>query len=94
MRLKILGLVVFLLFFFLIPLNVFAENEFSTSYDVSYNIGESGIADVTQKITLKNLTDKFYADNFIFSVGSTDLTDVSASDGGGGKGTKDGKKKK
>ena len=83
MRLKILGLVVFLLFFFLSPLNVFAENEFSTSYDVSYNIGESGIADVTQKITLKNLTDKFYADNFIFSVGSTDLTDVSTSDGGG-----------
>lgn len=64
-----------------------AENEFSTSYDVSYDINEAGVADVTQKITLKNLTDKFYASNFILSIGSTNLTDVSASDGGGNMNT-------
>lgn len=85
---KILGLIVFLLFFFLIPIKALAENEFSTSYDASYDINEQGIADVTQKITLKNLTDKFYASNFILSIGSTNLTDVSASDGGGTMETK------
>ncbi|MDO8638430.1 MAG: transglutaminase-like domain-containing protein, partial [Candidatus Daviesbacteria bacterium] len=83
LQLKILGLGFFLLFFLLIPLKVLAENEFSTSYDVSYDINEAGIADVTQKVTLKNLTDKYYASNFILSIGSTNLTDVSASDGGG-----------
>lgn len=85
LKLKILGLVILLLFLFLSLSStpVFAADEFSTSYDVSYNINENGIADVTQRITLKNLTDKFYASNFILSIGSTNLTDVSASDGGG-----------
>lgn len=85
---KILFFFVVLIFFFIQPNSVFAENEFSTSYNVSYDIDETGTADVTQEITLKNLTDKFYASNFILSIGSTNLTEVSASDGGGAMETK------
>ncbi|MDO8570290.1 MAG: transglutaminase-like domain-containing protein [Candidatus Daviesbacteria bacterium] len=85
LKLKILGLVIFFLFLFLClsSIPVFADNEFSTSYDVSYDINESGVANVTQKITLKNLTDKYYPSNFILSIGSTNLTNISATDGGG-----------
>ncbi len=80
------------LFLFFIPSTVFAENEFSTSYNTSYDVGPDGITDVANKITLKNLTSKFYASDFTLIIGSTTVSDVSATDEGGSMETKVDKK--
>lgn len=77
-----------ILFLFFLPLPVFSANEFSTRYDVTYEVNEDGTTQVTQKITLKNLTTQYYASNFTLSIGSTALTDVSASDESGPMETK------
>ncbi|GEM_PF-285409 len=86
---------VFLAFFFLSlflksgSVNpVFAVEEFSTAYDVAYDVNLDGTTQVTQKITLKNLTSKYYASNFTLTIGSTTLTDVTASDEAGPMETK------
>lgn len=67
---------------------IFAANEFVTSYDVSYEVGTDGITEVTEKTTLKNLTNTYYASSFTMTIGSTTLTDVTASDEGGNMETK------
>ncbi len=68
---------------FFIPHKAFAADEFSTSYDVTYDVGSDGVTNVTQKITLKNLTSQYYASNFTLSIGSASIFDVSASDEAG-----------
>ncbi len=74
-----------LIFFVLlvIPQKVFAADEFSTSYDVVYDIDESGVTTVTEKISLKNLTSESYASEFKLTIGSTQVSDIIASDPGG-----------
>lgn len=85
---KISFLIILLTLFFLHPLPSFAETEFSTSYDVTYDVGLDGVTDVTQKISLKNLTSRYYASNFILTIGSTTVSDVLATDEGGQMETK------
>lgn len=82
MRKIILG-IFFAIIFLINPGLVKAENEFATNYDVTYDIGIDGMAQITQKITLTNLTSRFYASNFTLSIGSTDVSDVLASDDSG-----------
>lgn len=81
---------IFITFFlvFLFPGKVFADSDFSTSYDVTYDILNNGVANVTQKVTLKNLTSQYYVSNFTLTIGSTTLTDVLASDESGPMETK------
>ncbi len=81
-------LAIFFLFVF-IP-KVFAADpdkigggEFSSSYDVIYEVDSNGITTVTEKINLKNLTDQYYASQFKLIIGATSVFDVKASDGGG-----------
>lgn len=69
-------------FFFFIP-KVYAEDEFSTSYDVTYDVEESGIVTVTEKVSLKNLTSRYYADQFKIIIGATQISDIKASDPSG-----------
>lgn len=57
--------------------------EFATSYDVTFDIGEDGITTVTEKVTLKNLTSQYYANQFKLTIGATDITDIRASDPSG-----------
>ena len=76
--------IAFLLFFAVfIPSTVFAENEFSTTYDASFNVQNDGSTEVSEKITLKNLTSKYYASNFAITIGSTAVSGVSATDESG-----------
>lgn len=56
---------------------------FSTSYDVLYDIDEDGIATVTEKISLKNLTSEYYANQFKLTIGATRISDIKASDPSG-----------
>lgn len=61
----------------------FAEGEFETDYDVTYNINSQGLTTVTQQIELKNKTPNFYAERFQLKIGSTKVDNVSASDNTG-----------
>jgi hypothetical protein len=82
-------LVLFSTFFFLLfTSNTFAQNpnqetQFATSYDITYDVREDGITEVTQDVTLKNLTDRFYPVNFSLLISSTKILDVQASDTSG-----------
>ena len=74
------------LFLFLVPgfkFQVFATDEFGTSYDVVYDVGEDGVTTVTEKVTLKNLTSQYYASQFKLTIGATQISDVKAFDEGG-----------
>lgn len=85
MKVKRIALLIFMAVFPLLfsPKPVSAAGEFSTFYDTSYEVGNDGVTQVTQKIRLKNLTSQYYASNFTLTIGSTTLTDVSSSDDGG-----------
>ena len=61
----------------------FAADEFATSYDVVYDISEDGVTTVTEKITLRNLTSEYYAEQFKLTIGATQISDIKAFDGGG-----------
>lgn len=88
MRLLFAGLVFFCISFVFFPIKAWAAEEFATSYDVSYEVQKDASTQVTQKITLKNLTSLYYASNFTLTVGSTTITDISASDENGALETK------
>lgn len=85
MKKKILLLACLILLAFpLLTKNVFAaDKEFSTSYNVNYDVGVDGSTQVTEKISIKNLTDQYYPSNFSLTVGSTTLSEISASDSSG-----------
>lgn len=74
-----LGVLIFLFFIFF-PIPVFAKGEFTSSYQVSYDVFEDGQTEVIENITLKNLTDKFYPSSFTLTIAATQLTDVEAYD--------------
>lgn len=76
-------LVFLILSFFLFLPKAYAAGEFATSYNVVYDIGLDGVATVTQKITLRNLTTQYYANQFKLTIGATDIFDIKASDEGG-----------
>lgn len=76
-------LFVLLIFNFLLLTYVHAASEFSTSYDVLYDVGEDGITTVTEKVSLKNLTSEYYANQFKLTIGATQISDIKASDSGG-----------
>lgn len=61
------------------------KQDFASSYDITYDIADTGITTVTEKITLRNLTSQFYATEFNSSIGATNITDVVASDTPGQK---------
>ncbi len=60
-----------------------SQQQFSTSYDVTYDVGDDGITTVTEKIVLKNLTSQFYANQFKLTIGATQVSDVKAFDDSG-----------
>ena len=60
-----------------------AEGEFSTNYDVAYNVDQNGSTRVTQQIELVNKTANFYAEQFQLKIGSAKVKDVTASDNTG-----------
>lgn len=80
MRKKFL-LFIFLSFFF-VP-KVFAADEFATTYDVVYDVNNSGVTTITEKINLRNLTSQSYANQFKLIISATEIFDIKASDGGG-----------
>ena len=80
----------FLLFFFVtsfvfssIPFQNKARVEaasFSVSYDLTFTFNNSGVADVTQKITLKNLTSDLFPSEYSLNIGSNNIKNVKGKD--------------
>ena len=60
-----------------------AKGEFSTSYDVVYEVLENGETQVTQNISLTNKTKDFYASEYTLTVGSPRVTSIAAVDSNG-----------
>lgn len=80
---KIIFTFFLILFFLFIPKPAYAEGEFSSSYDVTYEVLDSGITKITEKVTLKNLTDRYFASSFNLTIAATEISQVSASDNQG-----------
>lgn len=60
-----------------------AAGEFSTSYDVTYEVRENGETQVTQNISLTNKTKDFYASEYTLIIGSPRITNILATDPNG-----------
>ena len=76
----ILLLLFFLSFIFIFKLNIYAEGEFQTDYQILYTVSEKGQTIVNQQITLENKTANFYADKFELKIGSIKVENVKAED--------------
>lgn len=80
---KIFGLIFYLVFviFFLFgtPL-VFAESNFTTDYNVTYNVLENALTHVTFDITLTNKTSQYYVSSYGIQVGFENIQNVLARD--------------
>lgn len=72
----------FLLFFFNTP-SVFAADDFSTFYDVTYIISESGNTHADFNITLENNTNNYYASSYKIEVGFPNVKNAKARDSDG-----------
>jgi transglutaminase-like putative cysteine protease len=72
----------FLLFFFL-PFRVFADSNFKTDYNVTYNVMDNALTHVSFDITLANSTTQYYASSYSVQVGFKDIENVLARDSGG-----------
>src|SRR3989344_9009055 len=80
---KLAIIILFLVFGLAFPKNTLAAGEFSSRYNVVYDVDSSGSTTVTEKITLKNLTDKYYASSFTLTIAASDLSDLVAFDSSG-----------
>ncbi len=60
--------------------NAIAAGEFSTSYDVTYEVQENGETQVTQNITLTNKTKDYYASEYTLIIGSPRVQNIAATD--------------
>ncbi len=75
---------ILLFIFIILPVASYAAaEEFATSYDIIYDVGLDGVTEVTEKITLRNLTSQYYATQFSLTIGATQISDVFATDPAG-----------
>ncbi|MDO8583158.1 MAG: transglutaminase domain-containing protein [bacterium] len=79
---KIVALILFLIFLF-IPQSAFAEANFTTDYNVTYNVLENALTHVTFDVALTNQTSQYYASSYSIQVGFKDIENILARDPGG-----------
>jgi hypothetical protein len=74
----------FLILFFFLPFKQsFADQNFSTDYNVTYSVSKNSQTHVDLKGSLKNLSDKYYASSYSIQVGFTDIRNLKVSDSDG-----------
>jgi transglutaminase-like putative cysteine protease len=79
---KILALII-ALFFLLIPQSAFAQPNFKTDYNVTYNVLENALTHVAFDITLTNTSSQYYASSYSVQVGFEDIQNILVRDSGG-----------
>lgn len=70
----------FLFFLLLTPPLASASSNFSTDYDVTYTIKDSGLTRVNFDVSLTNNTTQYYASSYSIKVGFKDIENAKASD--------------
>lgn len=71
----------FLLFFFLVPKNVFAaEEHFTIATNVAYTVSDTNNTHAQMRIGLSNTTSQYYASEYTIHVGFPTIENVTASD--------------
>jgi transglutaminase-like putative cysteine protease len=81
---KILFLLLsFFSFIFLSPIQAFAQNDITTSYNVAYNVNSSGVTHAVFVVSLKNTTSDYYVSSYSLQIGFTDVENTRAFDAGG-----------
>jgi len=71
---------IILTFIYLIPGRVFADSNFKTDYNVTYNVMDNALTHVNFDITLTNSTSQYYASEYSIQVGFKDIENVLARD--------------
>jgi len=81
---KKFGIVFLFLAFFSLTLKiVWAENEFETKYNISYQVSKSGIVNVNHHISLKNKLSRVYATQYTLTLPTTKVQNIKAQDNDG-----------
>lgn len=73
---KTLFLLPLVLNFLFLTTPVLASNEFETTLDTVYTVGQDGLTNVTQKVTLTNRFSNIYATQYALEVGSTRIKNI------------------
>ena len=68
----------YLFFVFFVSKINFASGEFNTDFDVTYEVKETGVTEVTNKITLTNVFSNMYATSYSIVLDSINPTNVEA----------------
>jgi len=68
------------LIFFATPQLVFAQSNFTTGYNVTYNVLDNAVTHVTFDVTLTNKTSQYYASSYSIQVGFRNIENVLARD--------------
>lgn len=83
LRLSILFSIIFLISgSFLTPRKTHADSDFSSSYNVTYEILDTGETQVTNNITITNTSNRVYATNYNLTINNIKIYDIKASSGG------------
>ncbi len=81
---KILGILFFSIFFFILSTSTnFAKEPFTTSGDTTYTISDDGNTHTKMVITLINTTDNYYASSYSITLGFENINNLMASDDNG-----------
>lgn len=78
-----LSFLFFIFSFFVSHSPVYAASQFSSAYDITYEVKETGQTIVTQNIHLTNLTTNYYASEYTLKFGTEKIDQVSAWDNQG-----------
>ncbi len=77
---KILSALLFFVFFVVFSDRIYAKGNFSTFYDVAYQVLDNQTTKVTVKVSLRNDTSDYYASSYSIQTGFRDITNIKASD--------------
>jgi hypothetical protein len=80
---RILLILLFFCCFFSFPTKSFASQNFTTDYQVTYAVNESGMTQARLTVTLTNTTSQYYASSYKMQLGFEDIRNVKASDPNG-----------
>jgi len=70
-------------FFLLLPLKIFASEEFKTEYKINYQVNETGVVNVNHEISLTNKLSRIYATQYSLILPTTEIRGIQAIDGDG-----------
>ena len=80
---KILSIIIFLTFFILFSSSAIANSNFSTTYNVTYQVSSDQSTKVVIDVDLQNKTTNYYAASYEIKTGFGDVDKVKASDANG-----------